>query len=684
MLNVGHDEGGSDHSNDSGSDSHSDSGSGREGDASSLSNGADAIGGIFRAAQRAGKTGSIAAVEMLLAQGASPDTTDERGRTLLMIAAANGNTALTALLLKAGASVDATDDRGLTALMQAVDWPDSFTESKANNVTRRLVCVNALLAAGANVNARDATGWTPLMFASQHTKLWATCSSYVCALLANSADVNATNADGFTALMIAVINANDYSEIVLHLLAGGADVNAALPGCGTTSLMMAARKNRFWLVGALLRAGADVDAADSEGNTALMAAVSGRPDNSNREEHVASALLRGGADVNATNHAGHTPLMIAARHNPSLADILLPAGANVNAVAPDGSTALMFLAQASWCVDCRRSGVGSSVDPGDLPAQALAKMRAAAAAAAAQVPVLEALLAEAKADAQSAEARCKAAQSLMAAALAPALKAAEEAGWKTLWQSPLCGLPRPPPPPDTALKRSAWKLFEVFAAADEQASAATKELSAANLLASRAAGEARTAAWKAKHLAEGIEPELAYFARSSASCRARVIRALVRAGASVNAQNVEGETALMIATYAQHEYAYQSPAPRPTPFYESITSALIDSGADVEATIDDGWTPLISAAREGHTVDVQTLLAHGADTEAVGDFGDTALHHAAQQGHLSVVSTLLAAGANERSTNDLGHAPLHDAILSGHAAVATMFLVRGPLLLTPP
>lgn len=47
-----------------------------------------------------------------------------------------------------------------------------------------------------------------------------------------------------------------------------------------------------------------------------------------------------------------------------------------------------------------------------------------------------------------------------------------------------------------------------------------------------------------------------------------------------------------------------------------------------------GETPLIHAARQGHTTTVSYLLVHGADPAISSDLGATALHHAAGVGML--------------------------------------------------
>ena len=85
---------------------------------------------------------------------------------------------------------------------------------------------------------------------------------------------------------------------------------------------------------------ADVNAADPDGTTALHWAV-----RDNRVEMV-RALLRAGADATAANRYGVTALRLAAENgNTAALGLLLEAGANVNAASGEGETVLMTAAR---------------------------------------------------------------------------------------------------------------------------------------------------------------------------------------------------------------------------------------------------------------------------------------------------------------------------------------------------
>jgi ankyrin repeat protein len=135
------------------------------------------------------------------------------------------------------------------------------------------------------------------------------------------------------------------AEAVHALVQKGANVNAA-EGDGTTALHWAAHRDDLATVDILLRAGARVNAANDLGATPLWnASVNGNP-------ALVARLLQAGADPNAALMLGETPLMVAARAgSAAVVEQLAAKGANVNARAARGQTALM------WAVSQRHPDV---------------------------------------------------------------------------------------------------------------------------------------------------------------------------------------------------------------------------------------------------------------------------------------------------------------------------------------
>lgn len=120
------------------------------------------------------------------------------------------------------------------------------------------------------------------------------------------------------------------------LIAQGADVNAAEPD-GTTALHWASYRDDVESADAMLRAGARVNSVNDLGATPLWIA------SLNGSAAMVRRLLEAGANANAALLLGETPVMVASRSGS--ADVvgqLLARGANPNARAARGQTALMW------------------------------------------------------------------------------------------------------------------------------------------------------------------------------------------------------------------------------------------------------------------------------------------------------------------------------------------------------
>ena len=129
---------------------------------------------------------------------------------------------------------------------------------------------------------------------------------------------------------------------VRSLLADGADVDAR-QGDGATALHWAAHRGDLELAGVLIDAGADVNAANALDATPLWLA------SQNGDARLVARLLAAGADANVTLKMGETPLMSAARSGDvDTVELLLAAGVDVDAAERErGQTALMWAAAQS-------------------------------------------------------------------------------------------------------------------------------------------------------------------------------------------------------------------------------------------------------------------------------------------------------------------------------------------------
>jgi ankyrin repeat protein len=126
-------------------------------------------------------------------------------------------------------------------------------------------------------------------------------------------------------------------EAVRSLIKASADVNAAQPD-GATALHWAAHWDDLETAELLIRAGANLNAANEYGVTPLSLAVT------DRNAAMAEKLLKAGADANAALWSGETPLMTAAAAGTmDVAQLLLSHGADVDKAEPRrGQTALMW------------------------------------------------------------------------------------------------------------------------------------------------------------------------------------------------------------------------------------------------------------------------------------------------------------------------------------------------------
>jgi len=118
---------------------------------------------------------------------------------------------------------------------------------------------------------------------------------------------------------------------------------------------------------------------------------------------------------------------------------------------------------------------------------------------------------------------------------------------------------------------------------------------------------------------------------------------LIQQGIYPEARNAIHDTAMtMLARYGKTK----------------LIQELLAAGANIEARVNWGYTPLICAAFNGHTDTVKVLLEAGANIEALGDECDTALMRAASRGQTETVKALLAAGANIEARNAKGQTAL--------------------------
>ncbi|HAN63920.1 MAG TPA: quinoprotein dehydrogenase-associated putative ABC transporter substrate-binding protein [Rhizobiales bacterium] len=138
------------------------------------------------------------------------------------------------------------------------------------------------------------------------------------------------------------------------------------------------------------------------------------------------------------------------------------------------------------------------------------------------------------------------------------------------------------------------------------------------------------------------------------------VKFLVGKGADVNQPDNQGWTPLISAARQRHD---------------DMINLLIELGADVNLAKSDGTTPLIAAASRDHVPSIKVLLEHGADIEKPGPQGFRALPLAIADDNYEAAKALIEAGAkvNEPSGAE-GLTPLMVAAAQTAPAEGAMFL----------
>lgn len=143
-----------------------------------------------------------------------------------------------------------------------------------------------------------------------------------------------------------------------------------------------------------------------------------------------------------------------------------------------------------------------------------------------------------------------------------------------------------------------------------------------------------------------------------------IARALIAAGARVNAENKWQQTPLWVAAW------------QPEQGNTEIAHILVAAGADISRPDHKHNTPLLMAARSGHVSMIAYLLDLDAHIEAHNDNGRRPLFQAVAGGHRDAVRLLLARGADPNA-KAAGVAPLALALDQGDRPIAGLLAANG-------
>lgn len=142
-----------------------------------------------------------------------------------------------------------------------------------------------------------------------------------------------------------------------------------------------------------------------------------------------------------------------------------------------------------------------------------------------------------------------------------------------------------------------------------------------------------------------------------------MVNALLKGRADVNIKDNGGYTAFFHAIEAR---------------YDDVAEVLISQPQlDLSARGKNGVTALMAYVWRDQKDPVEKLLNRGADVSLTDNDGDTALHGAAEMGNVEIAKMLLAKGANVNAKNKVGGTPLMWAAVFGNDEVVRELLKQG-------
>ncbi|HEX5418822.1 MAG TPA: ankyrin repeat domain-containing protein [Gammaproteobacteria bacterium] len=482
------------------------------------------------------------------------------------------------------------------------------------------------------------------------------------------------------------------TEEVRRLLRGGADVNAAQAD-GATALHWAAYHGDAALAKLLLKAGANASAANREGSTPLwLAARVG-------DATMIETLLEGGADANEKLPLGRRPLMLAARSGSvDAVRVLLDHGANPNAKEDArGTTALMQaadqghadvidvliqhgakVAAASAPVfrDGRTAALGKSGDPRDAVRRQVIAILCDEKSP--DLAKLRELASDNNEDAKDA-----------ASANAARQTSAEADPCKRVKRGPLGFVFTSGRGNREAKQPDGGELTALIYAARSGA------IDAARALLAGGADVNQVTRY-------GWSPLLA----ATQNRNYQMGKFLIEHGANVNLANKGGWTPLYLATDNRNLEGGDYPTPTADMDSLAYIKLLLDAGANPNARMiestetrtvftnqwldEEGATAFLRASQSGDLVLMKLLLKHGADPHINTQLGVTPLDVAAGIGWVEgitfewsraetveAVKLLLSLGIDPNHQADTGRVALHGAAHKGATEVVRILVAAG-------
>ena len=529
-------------------------------------------------------------VRAIIDHGADVNAVNNKCQTALWLACCDGQVELVTVLLNAGADPNIVDENGDSSLHAAM-------YGHCNIET-----IQQMIDRGADVNVRSKDCAIPLLLACSTAQAEA-----VGILLKSNANPNVTDIDGTS--LHAAVNGDCRKETLQEIINYGADVNA-VNNRGRTALLLSCSYRQMDSVKVLLGAGADPTIADDEGLSCLHAAIDGQCSKDTLQE-----LTDHGSHIDVTRQDGTNALLRACRTGQSdSVRFLLQAGADVNIAKPDGNTSLHEAVHGKCSTGTLQSIIERGMDVNALNNRGETALLCA----------------------------CRSAQNesiklLLEMGADPNIRDAEGC---TSLQVAVYGC---------CTNETLQNIIVHKAHLNDQNFGGETALWLACFYGQQGSVKFLLEAGSYPNLANN-DGDTSLHAAVLGGCSKRIIQSIIDHGADVNTTNKRKQTALLLACKKKKV---------------NVIKALLACGAEPKTASDDGDTCLHNVVKIGCSKEVlQAIIDHGADVHILNKSNQTALRLACKMKNTEAINVLLDAGANcnINSADTAGDTCLHNAV----------------------
>ncbi|MDP2293624.1 MAG: ankyrin repeat domain-containing protein [Actinomycetota bacterium] len=149
--------------------------------------------------------------------------------------------------------------------------------------------------------------------------------------------------------------------------------------------------------------------------------------------------------------------------------------------------------------------------------------------------------------------------------------------------------------------------------------------------------------------------------RAAASGDVAAVVAALEAGASLEARDQRGRTALLLAVVGDHV---------------AVAEVLVAHGASADSFDDRHDTPWLATGTTGSVAMLEALLPARPDMTLRNRYGGVSIIPASERGHVEYVRRVATAGIDVDHVNDLGWTALLEAVILGDGSEPYQEIVR--------